>query len=124
MEKIKTNMESKDLTLKDILNQIIERGQPLFKNPLKIEYDSWTPHMVYRLISIYEVTNAYWFRIIPYKRHRRIFTIHINVYDYLNKSINCTIFDPSLLSIVKEEIEKFAVIVKAEKINITRDFSN
>lgn len=112
------------------LNQIRERSQPQFTNPLTVVYYEpdpyeWVPGH-HSFFYIAEVSTKYLFGIFPQRQRRKLFAINPGFYGgaYGKKEINCAVFDRSLLDIVKGEINKYADIFQATSINLTQDFDS
>lgn len=129
-ENVVENTQRQALT--KALNRIRKRGRPHFTNPLKVvHYESdemWCisgdcQHPVFHIVEVHE-TKACWIGIIPSKQYRTLFTIYSGFYgDHNKKEINCSVFDRSLLDIVKEEIQKYADAFQATAVNLIQDFA-
>ena len=128
-ERVGVNTQRRALT--EALNRIRERGQQLFTDPLAVEYyefdtEIWIPGE-HPFFYIAEVRTKYrLFGIIRRKQYRHLFAIYPEFYGgaYGKKESNCTVFDRSLLEIVREEVQKYADAFRATAINLTQDFAH
>lgn len=124
------SFDARQRALVDALNRIRERGQTQFRNPLEVRHceplgdGEWLPGYS-PLFYVTEVQRkTCLFGIIPYRQYRHLFLIKLWFDRGVNgeRIIDCTIFDHSLLDIVKEEVRKYADAFQVTIVNLTQDF--
>ena len=116
-------------TLMDVLNRIKERGQERFKNPLKVQ--CYEPdeilipgdHSVFYIVEVRKADTR-WLDIIPREQYRTLFVIDSSFIDAgcNKKEVNCSVFDRSLLDIVKEEVQKYADAFQVTAVNLAQNY--
>lgn len=121
---------SGDTALMDALKRVCERGQLRFTNLLSIEHYDPSPSDLIPGINpffyIAEIRDTYWLGFIHRERYyRKLFAIFPGLSGgaYGKKEVICSIFNPSLLEIVKEEIQKYADIIQASAVILNQKFS-
>jgi hypothetical protein len=115
--------------LMDTLNQIRDRSQSQFSNPLIVGYYEPEPEM--RLAGhvphfyVAEECTMYWLHIIPCRQYHILFAVNRGFYGaaYGKKEVSCMVRSRSLLEIVKDELRKYAESAGVTKVNLTQDFS-
>ena len=112
--------------LMHVLDTIRDLAQPHFTNPLEIGcHEPDTGPGNYGYFYIAEIRKSRWLGIFPHKQYRNLFVIHPGFYghEWLQKEVNCCVFDHSLLDIVSKEIQKYADAFQATAVNLTQDFA-
>lgn len=112
VEKECTGNVTKGQMLKDALDRIRVRVQSKFEKPLEVVYHE--PDLEgYMPLSgesptlyLVEVSKSYWLYIIPRKRYQVLVAIDVDVLE--ERQTKCKVYEPSLHSIVEEELGQCA----------------
>jgi len=96
--------------LRQALQRICERSQPLFPNRLEINFynakdDEDSGDLLPTAFFISEIRKVYWLGFIPYHKSRTLISV-IPKYSGEDGVRNYTIHDPSISNIVEEELSK------------------
>ena len=110
------------------LDRICEQVQPKFENALEVRYfepdpDDWysSPHPFFCIVERIKVK---WLGVFSRTKLRTLVLIHIGFYGgaFDKKEVNGTVYDRSVLAIVKKEIQKYADTHQATASNLNQKF--